>query len=614
MQDLKEKTKYGRKLGERKPTNYPFFLRDDKKTYPDTYKEDFNYCIILVDPRQQKPIDCRIVKTTKTLENFIKDKHGRHKLDILFHPNPVKLTADFWEKYRKTENGAERLKLFADQKVLVDSSMLFIDTITIDIDSPFEEAIQVLNDLTKDLEIPAEVLEVRKTKSGNLRFSFAIYPIKPGTLNKNGKTNLQNVKEFVSIINEYFKLRGLKADDSFKRINHPVWITKPEELVLEATEEIDFYTLYRKAKELQKKLKLYQLKEKPKSNKLVNLPAFIANKFRHIETQSALEKAVETLARTHKKGTYIHFLQVVAGWSKYLGLSYAEYYELVSRYTSKVRDIETAWRYANPLEFNNERVTKNTKYDLVKYAEKVIDYLKENGATPRQQLLKEVFDNQSWLEQIIMLELKQQGLITETFEKNPAGVGRPIKVYSLDKSIFKDGISENIENKGFEKTISCNPCHLKFRQIYTSLFRESILEVVGNRFNWFSFFNFYVNLGGFNGSFVRNVENVGFELFYNYFSWISLDVFDDLEGWLEMEKKGQKQHDRSGRIDNYLMSLDRQLVEVHIAYGNTVLQMQGTLKAKARYDFILEFPDDSGRLQRVIINKAYLIMVKPLPH
>jgi len=514
-----EKTKYGRRLEERKPTNYPFFLRNDKRSYPDTYKEDFNYCIILVDPRQQKPIDCRIVKTTETLENFIKDKHGRHKLDILFHPNPVKLTADFWEKYRKTENGAERLKLFADQKVLADSNMLFIDTITIDIDSSIEESIKVLNELTKELDIPAEILEVRKTKSGNLRFSFYIYPMKPNTVNKNGKTNLQNVKEFVSIINKYFKKYGLKADDSFKRINHPVWITKPEQLILQAIEEIDFYTLYRKAKKLNRKLKQQQKakdnreRQNKTKRRLAYLPAFIANKFRHIEYKTAIEKAVETLARRNKKGRYIHFLQPVAGWCKYLGLNYQEYYDLVYPYVrDKQEDIKKAWRYARPIEF--KEYTQERKYDLVKYAEKAISYLKENGATARQQLLKEVFDNQSWLEQIIMLELKQQGLITETFEKNPAGVGRPIKVYSLDKSMFKDDISENIENKGFEKTISYKPCHLKFRQTYTSLFRESILEVVGNLYPNFSFPDFSVDFVEFLGDFCgRMLDFVDFVMF-----------------------------------------------------------------------------------------------------
>jgi len=476
MQVLKEKTKYGRKLEERIPTNYPFFLRNDKNTYPQTYKEDFNYCIILVDSKKHKPIDCRIVKTTKTLEKFIKDKHKRHKLDILFHPNPIKLKADFWEKYRKTKNGAERLKLFADQKVLADSSMLFIDTITIDIDSPFEEAIQVLNDLTKDLEIPAEVLEVKKTKSGNLRFSFAIYPIKPDTLNKNGKTNLQNVKEFVSIINKYFKSKGLKADDSFKRINHPVWITKPEKVALEAEEEIDFYTLYRKAKELDKKLKAEQKAKDNRENKhrpkrrLTYLPAFLANKFRHTERKTALEKAVETLARKNIKGRYIHFLQVVAGWTKYLGLTYQEYYDLVYPYArDKQRDIKTAWEYARPLEFKNEN--KEYKYDLVEYAEKAINYLKENGATARQELLKEVFDNQKWLEQQIMQELKKQGLIEEWFEKQE--IGRPKKVYSLktkENKPSEDKLSTNAEK--IKKCVPSEQGMTIFSQNNNSLFRE----------------------------------------------------------------------------------------------------------------------------------------------
>jgi len=81
----------------------------------------------------------------------------------------------------------------------------------------------------------------------------------------------------------------------------------------------------------------------------------------------------------------------------------------------------------------------------------------------------------------------------------------------------------------------------------------------------------------------------------------------------QQQKKGNNQGSFK-RIDNYSYGLDNQFVEVHVAYGNTVLQMQGTLKSKAKYDFILEFTDDNGNLQKVIINKAYLIMIKPLPH
>ena len=477
-----EKTKYGRKLEERIPTNYPFNLRNDKRNYPDTYKKDFNYCIILT--HNNKPIDARIVKTTETLENFIKDKHGRHKLDILFHPNPIKLKADFWEKYRKTKDGAERLKLFADKKVLTDANMLFIDTIIIDIDSPFEEAIKVLNELTKELNILAETLEIRKTKSGNLRFSFSIKPIIPDRLNRNGKTNLENVKEFVSIINNYFKKHNLKADDSFKRINHPVWITKPEQLILEATEEINFYTLYNKAKKLNKKLKAekkekQRKKEKKPIRRIVYLPAFVANKFRHIEHKTTLEKAVDTLARTHKKGRYIHFLQVVAGWSKYLNLSYSEFYNLVYPYArDKKEDIKKAWKYARPLEFKKEN--KGYKYDLVEYAEKAINYLKENGATARQELLKEVFDNQSWLEQIIMLELKQQGLIKETFEKQEGERGRPKKVYQVvERKEPKNDKPQSVDKQDSQTQKPAKQVMKHFRQNNNSSLM-SILEEVGN--------------------------------------------------------------------------------------------------------------------------------------
>ena len=472
--------KYGKRLKERTPTNYPFNLRDDQLSAPDTYKEDYNYCLILVEPQSQKPVDIRIVKTTETLKNFIEDKHYKHGLDILFHPNPIKLTADFWERYRQTESGAERLRLFTEKEVLTDANMLFIDTITIDIDSPFEKAIQSLNDLTKEIDIPAEILEIRETKSGNLRFSFAIQPIKPHTLNKNGKTNLQNLKEFVSIINHYFKTKGLKADDSFKRINHPVWITKPEHLIFEATEEIDFYTLYRKAKQLDKKLR-QQEREKAKRaqhkkprRRIAYLPAFIANKFRKIEYETALEKAVRTLARTHRKGRYIHLLQPVAGWCKYLGLSYQEYYDLVYPYASdKQEDIKKAWRYARPLEFENENPRKEYKYDLVEYADKAIEYLRENGATERQVLLREVFDNQKWLEQLIMQELKRQGLIREWFEKQEGGRGRPKKVYEVIENKGSEGDrQEGIDIQGLSGYKPSRPVMKHFSQNNTSLFRE----------------------------------------------------------------------------------------------------------------------------------------------
>lgn len=80
------------------------------------------------------------------------------------------------------------------------------------------------------------------------------------------------------------------------------------------------------------------------------------------------------------------------------------------------------------------------------------------------------------------------------------------------------------------------------------------------------------------------------------------------------ENKYQGKQGATKIVDTYLMSLDRQPVELHIAYGNTVLKMEGIIKSKARYDVIIEFTDDDGNLQKLVINKAYIVMARPLPN
>jgi len=77
------------------------------------------------------------------------------------------------------------------------------------------------------------------------------------------------------------------------------------------------------------------------------------------------------------------------------------------------------------------------------------------------------------------------------------------------------------------------------------------------------------------------------------------------------EKKQQKKEPKPER-DAYLFYYHDQEVEVHVAYGNTVLRLTGRIKAKARYDIILDYEDDTGKKQRLIINKAYLVAVRPL--
>ncbi|GAB6073324.1 hypothetical protein JCM14244_17170 [Venenivibrio stagnispumantis] len=444
------------------------------------YKEDLSYVLLLVD-KEDNIIDARIFKTKGTLENFIKDKHKKYGLDILLHPNPVKLTSKFWEKYRKTRNGIERLKLIKELKILEDKNIFSVNEIWVDIDSDFNQAFDVLNELVKffnknkyGIDITPAITLI-KTKSGHLRFSFSIYSLNPHGKNKNGRTNLENIKEFVKIINAFFAKHGLKADATFTRINHPIWITKKQTVILEATHEVDFYLLFQKAKELKKEHKLYeekpQKKEKSKKQKqLRHIPAFLANKFSKINEDYIFQKAVESLYNKNKnKGRYIYFLQTVAGWCKYLNKSYSEYYDIAYTYCpDKQKDIEIAWKYARELEF---KTTENKdKYNFEELADKALAYLKEHKKAKRQELLKTIFFGQEWLEQEIMLQLKLNGLITETFERQ--NVGRPAKVYMIVEEQGKEEQKQDIITRqgktSIREDMPANPCKIGFTQLITN--------------------------------------------------------------------------------------------------------------------------------------------------
>ncbi len=456
------------------PKNKRYYLSGK---FPSGSNNDLYAYAITIFDNEGHVVDVKIVRTEKTLEKIIKDKQ-KHNYNILFHPNPILLDKDFYERYRETSSGYERIQLFTEKNILSDENILFIDTITIDIDSPYEQSVVVLEKLVNLLGISRSALNIIKTKSGNLRFAFKVYPINPRKVNKNKKSNLENVKEFVEIINEFFILHNLKADKTFKRINHPIWITGKQEVIQIATSRERFYDIYRKAKQIQRDInKIKQTQErikKQKNKKLkikrkkVVLPAFILNKLRAIETDLVLKSAVKTLYENSKgKGTYTYFLQVLAGWCKYLSLSYSEYYDLATEYMpvdrKREKDIKTAWKYARPIEFKCKNVRK--EYSVVEYAEKAIKYLENNSTADRQTLLKEVFDNQSWLEQVVMSELEKLGVVEHTFEKQEGKKGgRPKKVYIL------------VSNTEPE-----NACQMEFRQIIDPLDSiSSCMVVVGN--------------------------------------------------------------------------------------------------------------------------------------
>jgi len=409
-------------------------------------KQDKNFALLILDPNGNIA-DARIFKTAKTLENIVKS-YAKEGYQILWHPNPVVATEKFWKLYRKTKEGHERVKLFKDFSILADENILNVREFFIDIDSNFEESYTALRELLDKLNEKSKIkidscITIYKTKSQRLRFSFSIIPVRPNKVSKNHKTHLENVKEAVSIINLFFKSKGLNADDSFKRINHPIWITKNQNVVKEATHRIDFYYIYKLLKSLQKELKLYETKTVPR----------LTNK--HVDTNDEiLYKAVDTMyknAIAQGKGRYIHFLQPLAGWFKYLGKPFEEYYQVAYSYCSdKVRDIHTAWKYANPLPFT----PSGTSYNLKEYMEKAKQYIIEHKEATRQDLLNDVFDGQRWLEKLVMDNLIKEGYTKCEYRKHRRG--RPQKVYVYAYSVEKVGNNNaeiNVEKTDNESAV-----------------------------------------------------------------------------------------------------------------------------------------------------------------
>lgn len=75
--------------------------------------------------------------------------------------------------------------------------------------------------------------------------------------------------------------------------------------------------------------------------------------------------------------------------------------------------------------------------------------------------------------------------------------------------------------------------------------------------------------------------------------------------------KPQGKNDKSEyqmKYDNYSIFLHDRSVELHIAYGNSVMKLQGVAKFKGKFDVQL-YLDDKNYL---VINKSFIIMIKPL--
>jgi hypothetical protein len=436
----------------------------------ENYKEQGAYVLKGYCPKEKKIVDVRLFKTRETYHR-IKKAYKEKGLYPLLVPNPVKVPKEFWEEYRRAKNNYKRLELVKEYKLLTDESILQIRVLVIDIDSKFEDALLVWEEVRKELGIEEGYVVVR-TKSGRFRAYINIRPREVICTNRRKKKKelklfypsikrLKRAKELVAIILAYFEKKGLKSDVTFLRINHPIF---PEGQDYEGKkyqilEYIDGYAgrlheLYRKAKEFQKKENLWYLndkylpkifwgkeerKRKDKKNtrpKIIKAPAFMKMlEEKQLDVLELWKRAVYSLSRKHSRRRYIHVIQPAVGWAKYLGIEKEEVEEyLVSVLGEEKRiDIEKGWKYVKEgLEFQvPDRIEWKGK-TREEWEEEVKKYLKSKGGFAlRQELIREVFRGQEWLVDMIMWGLVKKGVVEWRKYWEKEGKGRKPYVFSL---------------------------------------------------------------------------------------------------------------------------------------------------------------------------------------
>ena len=395
------------------------------------------------------PIDARIVKTLPTL-NRIAEQVQEKGLRVLLHPQPVKIPTSFWEQWRKIKNGKERIELA--KSLVKDKNIFILVCVVLDWDSPYEECEPVFLELVERLGIQG--YEMGKTKSGNFRAVIYLEPLRiekegkpiasfylsPHAQAKNGHSHIENFKELISIINAYARKLGIKADDSFKRVNHPVWYGKTFYTRLKKIRgETKLYELYNAVKRLQAEEGLWEVnkefwqekyKEKQVRGKVV-VPPFIARmQVNGLGDLCKWQIAVKRLAEAH---TYNRFRRVIlpaVGWAMDLGLSRCDVDAYLKDVLPDKRDmddeLERAWKYGKPTQF------KWGGRSDIDVKEKIIDFLSEvEGGSPRQFLLSEVFGGHNWLLQLVEKFALKEGLISLEKKKLTPGPGRKSYVYTL---------------------------------------------------------------------------------------------------------------------------------------------------------------------------------------
>ena len=407
-----------------------------------------------------------MVKTLPTLNkiaNGVQEKGFR----VLLHPQPVKIPSDFWAKWRKAKGEKERLDLV--KGLTKDENVYVLTSLVLDWDSPYEECEPVFLELMERLGVQG--YECGRTKNGRFRAVIYLEPLRiekgdlsvktfylrPYTRGKNGHTHLQNFREIVAILNAYAKRKGLKADDSFKRVNHPVWYGRGfYRRVRKVHGETKLYDLYNVAKKLQKEEELWEInrefwKEKYKERKIsgkVVVPPFIARlQAQALNDLYRWQVAVKKLSEKYTRNRFTKVILPAVSWAMDLGLSRPDVdeflRELLPDKENLEEDLEKAWEYARPITFEwKGKKGIDLKEKLIRFLEET-----EEGAN-RQFLLAEIFNGQNWLLQIVERFALKEGLISVEKRKLTPGPGRKSYVYFLTEKgkSFVESLKDKARN------------------------------------------------------------------------------------------------------------------------------------------------------------------------
>ena len=481
-----------------KPGKNPTFLKlepqrkvssDPRKLLPlkkhEGYRHQYAYVVFISQEIGGKwlPIDARVVKTLPTL-NRIAGGVQKEGLRVLLHPQPVKIPPSFWKRYGQAKSGKERLELA--KGLTTDKNIFALVCIVLDWDSPYEECEPVFLELVRKLGIQG--YECGETKSGNFRAVIYLEPLRVEKKNepirafyltaqgkgRNGHTHLQNFREIMAILNAYARKKGIKADDSFKRVNHPIWYGKDfykRERKIHG--ETRFYDLYNAVKKLQREEELWEvnkefwkekLREKKTGGKVV-VPPFVARiQVQKLDDLYRWQLAVRRLTEKHTSNRFTKVILPAISWAIDLGLSRYDVDSYLRELLSDKKDIDTelerAWRYARP-----QRFVWHGQGGKIDLKEKLTEFLEnsEEGAS-RQYLLSEVFGGQNWLLQLVERFALKEGLVSMEKKKLTQGPGRKSYIYTLTEKgkSFVESLSFNAQELSLSRAVGFDlPTHKK---------------------------------------------------------------------------------------------------------------------------------------------------------